>query len=250
MATITDIIDGASLSVDRQGITTTRVFIVEGLTGSEHSRLQSALTADGIPSRGDAHPSSTSYRVDSLRVDPIDDSPSKARITVTYKPWLPRRFVPDDTQDCDVQIGASLQEVESVYDYSGDPIIVTHNEIDQRGKVTKSVVILTLQLTRRETSNPRAKAQTYTGKVNYGTWLNDPPHSWLCKSISGHSDDGGDSYMVTYEFQRQLPDWDVEVAWVDPATGEHPVDLVEDVGIKWVQIYESINFSGLNLGNF
>jgi hypothetical protein len=56
--------------------------------------------------------------------------------------------------------------------------------------------------------------------------------------------------MVTYEFQRQLPDWDVEVAWVDPATGEHPVDLEENVGIKWVQVYESINFAGLNLGTF
>lgn len=250
MATISDIINGAGITVDQQGTSATRIFIVEDLTGGPEGRLQQALTASGIPSRGDSHPISSAYRVDSIRVEPLEGSVTKARVTVTYKPWIPRRFVPNDTQDCDVQIGASMQDVESVFDANGDDILVTHNEITQRGKINKAEVIMTLQLTRRETTNPRTKAQQYTGKVNSVPWIGDPEMSWLCRSISGHSDDGGDSYMVTYEFHRKLPDWNVWVAWVDPATGEHPPDLVEGGGLLLFQVYETINFAGLNLGSF
>lgn len=256
MATVSDLISGSSFGHDQNGYHAIRVFSVTGLTGNGYSRLKEALIASGVPLRGESHPDFDHLKADTIVATPWPDSNSKAKVSVTYKPWTSRRFVPDPTADPAVEVGASLQEVETNLDYEDNLITVKYQppgateEVEQVARVRKTVVVLNLRLSRREPNSPRDKAQEFTNKVNDNNWIGDPERSWLCKAIHGNSDDGGESYLVTYEFQRQLPNWDVYVAWVDPSTGQHPTDLEEDVGYKRVQIHETAHFGSLSLGNF
>ena len=55
-------------------------------------------------------------------------------------------------------------------------------------------------LGRRETTAPRAKAQTYVGCTNSDAFYGGTAGQWLCSRIEGTSNDEGLSWIVDYEF--------------------------------------------------
>jgi hypothetical protein len=101
---------------------------------------------------------------------------------------------------------------------------------------------------RREGFSPAFKSRNFVGRTNSGTWGGDPPGSWLCTRIEGVSDDGGQTFNVTYEFQYNIDTWLATVVFIDPDTGRPPENLIEGEGLKQVQVYPRVDFNLLNLG--
>lgn len=98
-----------------------------------------------------------------------------------------------------------------------------------------------LRYIQREAVNPSNKAATYVGRVNSSTFLGKPAKTWLCGPIRGRSDDGGMTYVVTYELYYNPATWATRLFWEDDNGGTHdPVVSVD--------IYKEANLNGLGLG--
>jgi hypothetical protein len=115
-----------------------------------------------------------------------------------------------------------------------------------------------LRFTRRELSRPDARAQEYVGKVNSRKLFEDGDEKlWMCTRLDGTTDDNGESYNVTYEFQKaanSADGWRGFAYYTDPATGQLPEFLgapgqgpEAGAGITTVELYDSIDFHQLNL---
>ena len=88
----------------------------------------------------------------------------------------------------------------------------------------------------------------------------DPDRTWLCTRIDGQSQDGGVSFVVTYEFQiRRGPylseatpptyqGWDAVVVYIDPETDKPIQEPVWGETIKLVRVYPEMDFAALNIG--
>ncbi|KKL74799.1 hypothetical protein LCGC14_2061310, partial [marine sediment metagenome] len=130
----------------------------------------------------------------------------------------------------------------------------------QAGDVETTADMVTIIARRRERVSPGlVKAPTYTNTINSGSVFGDLKHIWKC-AISGSTDDGGDTWNVVYEFQRNWPDtWNPVIVWRDPETGKPGIDVTrpadryppsEGNGSKVVQLRRSTNFRNLQLPIF
>jgi len=97
---------------------------------------------------------------------------------------------------------------------------------------------------------------------------------WLCSAVDGSSDDNGETYRVTYEFQRApliypltedgtpiLAEGDIgpTLGWKGIIQLEHPdlalstivsPHLSPGLGIKAVELYETVEFRNIEGINF
>lgn len=261
MSVKANIIKGETLSEDADGFRSVVVYQVTGLSGNANARLYNALLADGVPQFGEPHPVIGGIRVSDRQAKPVSGSSTTGvEITITYEALKPESQPPDDTQPAQVSVGSSLESTVTQLDISGNQILVSHTFVEddedgnvqtrtrtQGGEVEYQVPSMVLRFTRRESAAPDGKANAYVGKVNSDIFGGQPAHGWLCTRIEGTSDDGGQTYTVTYEFQRNKESWLATVVYIDPETGRPPPGLVAGQGIKQVQVYEAVPFSGLNL---
>lgn len=103
--------------------------------------------------------------------------------------------------------------------------------IPQRQSVEKIVPSVVWRVTERVGGlNVVSEAQNIVGTI-------DASHHWLCTRVDARSEDGGETYVVTYEYQFNPETWDVTVEWTDPETRKAPPDLVEGEGRQTFQIY-------------
>jgi hypothetical protein len=118
----------------------------------------------------------------------------------------------------------------------------------QPGTVSKQSPSITLSFRRKETSSPIQVAYENVGYINSVSFYGFPPETILCTSIRGESQDGGQSYDVSYEFASNLNTWKATVVHIDPATNL-PNFLADEAigGIKKFDIYKQKDFNGLNL---
>ncbi len=84
----------------------------------------------------------------------------------------------------------------------------------------------------------------------------------MCTRLGGRSDDGGQSYLVNYDFQRTAKigkdsdgagelttpqPWDVLIVEKDPETDQFVGEPVMGAGKKIVKVQRPVNFMDLNL---
>lgn len=169
-----------------------------------------------------------------------------------------------------IEVGASIVEEQTNCDITGKALSVTYTgtkntdpadaAIAQTGIVPVPRAQPTIVITRQETGSPGTTAETYVGCCCTGAWSRDSTataRSTLCTAIRGISRDGGNTYQVTYQFQKKLVipavsgsgTWDTRLVWIDPKTGRPPTD-VETIGggaVLVAQVIPSIDFNGLSL---
>lgn len=269
MATVSDLIAGASVAIGSDGVSVHRAFIVDGLSGNADKRLFDATQHSDIPRRGQAHPSIPGVRADTITAVPCENSDTKALVTVEYKQVGGEWGEADETQPAQISVGATVQEEETNKDIDGNQIIiyyttmtetageiVTAEKPSQTGTIQMQVPHVVFRFVRREASDPSEKARLFVGTVNSTTFRNDPERWWMCTRLDGESADGGVTYTVTYEFQRNPSTWAPTVAWVDPDTQQIPTDIDGNIahddfsehnGIRRVEVYPEMDFGALNL---
>lgn len=277
MAVIIDIIDGATLTEDANGIVTTRIAIVTGLTGTPSRKLFDATSVGGIPPLLSFHPSIPLIQLVKKTVSAIPSNAEKAEVFLEYKLVPPEEQEPDETQPPVITIGSTTQTVNAnrfiefdgqqnlmIVEYKRKPDSNSTEEVlpeKQTGEVQKQIPATFFRLTRKEESPPLRKSKDFVGRVQVDSILNDPARAWLCTRIEGVSIDAGVTYIVDYEFQRAISEnvfgepisgWDATVTWIDPDTGFPPPDIFEtgqqETAIKTFEIYPAEDFRLLDLG--
>ena len=219
--------------------------MVDGLEGvPEHQRLLAALAATDVPQRGQYHPIITDLPVDNVRATLVPDSPDKANVRIRYAyPTGSDGFInfPDETAPPQIEIVSAVVPMTTEFCYVGqgnntkqNQIVLVHStQLDvegppdlnyQVGEVEIQVPVEIVRYRRRERKSPHGKARLYVGTVNSRPVFADAEHMWLCTKLGGPSDDGGQSYNVTYEFQRNVDSWDKVVVFRDPDTG-YPMQI-------------------------
>ena len=252
--------DSVQLTLDSQGYHLTEIHYCQfsaNVTAATRSQtLLDMITAVGV-SRLDDHPVITS--IECKKIAPKISSLRGGEVMLTYDP-ITRRNTPAQGDPL-IEVGASLVTVETNVDVAGDPITVEYTYPDAdpwdeetRGKFFKTDVAVqfgqpqnTLRFTQTESSNPESIAQDYVGQVNQYVWRGKPKWTWRCNSIVGRSDDGGDNYTVTYEFEYRTDGWDPLVYYIDKFTGRPPADLIPGTGKKYVAVYDHIDFNNLSI---
>jgi len=276
MAKVTeDTIEGASLIETSDELEVVRRFIVEEIESNPEDVLNQALLASGVPTKGASHPTIAGIKVDSRRATPL--GLRQAEITVTYKKVNVEDQQPDETAPPQISVGTTVQTAETSFDRDGEQIKVQYNKkfvnpettseefkmVEQTGSVEIQAPRTLVRFTRKEDKHPGTKSIQYVGKVNSVPFLNVAPRDMLCTSIEGNSSDGGETYLVIYEFmlaadflkvkgEKQI-DWNPVVIFIDPDTGRPAKDepdnpLGEGNGLAFPLIYEEIDFNQLSLG--
>lgn len=261
MQVIADILED-EVEVTKDGVTATRVFkVLDVEAGTPAAMIAYAVMATGIPRRGEPHPGIAGLRADRIRARAIPETTDGFIVTVAYAtPDGSGRADEPGSNFCRVSIGTSIVSVETNQDHEGNPILLNHvfrdketgeetyTAKDQPGRVEKSTPVMVLRFERKELHSPVPDMLAYVGRVNRETLWGAGPREWLCTGISGDSPDGGITYNVTYEFQKN-PDgsWDKTVFAYNPATDEIAVDAVEGKGRKTVQLYPPADFAALRL---
>jgi len=262
MSVISNIIGGETISLTSSGWSATVVYLVTDLTGNANQRAYKAITTPGIPTYGQTHPAVSSMQVSNIEARPVDENNTKKfMVTVQYEQLKPEDQPPSESVQPQIQVGSSVESTVTQKDVNGDQILVSHTYTDtdadgniatrtdtQGGEVEYQIPSTSVSFSRRENASPAFKSRLFVGKTNSTTWGNDPPGTWLCTRIEGVSDDGGQTFNVTYEFQHNRDTWAATVVFIDPDTGRPPEGLVNGTGLKHVQVYQRADFYQLNLG--
>ena len=247
---------------------------VTGLVGADDERIWSATFATGIPDLGSIDGVGSGAILGRIAADQRKDSPSQVEVELEYGFFAEDDFNNDPGGDPSVpqlEILSTVVPVVTHFDFRGNPIILEHVFAVTEGNATTlvrgpdQVAEVELQLPnhvvvyrRREQFSPGAKARRFVGTINSKGVFEDPKHFWMCTRLDGRTDDGGLSYNVTYEFQRNSDSWDPTVVYRDPKTGGpvvdpagaarlNPTGVGELVGLKKVQIYQEQDFFDLDL---
>lgn len=238
--------------------------ILEKLSGPAETVLVDALYAPDMPEVGTDYYGVTPFAdvpVDEVEVTPIAGSPSKANVRIRYAyPTGSDGFTnfPDETASAQIEVVSAVVPMTTEFCYSGEdnvtkyqillryylplldddgnPIGSSEQYRNQVGEVEVQVPVEIVRYRRREAFNPHLKARKYVGTINSTGVFNDGPHMWLCTRLGGPSDDGGLSYNVTYEFQRNVDSWDKVVVCRDSDTG-YPVELTNAEAAALANLY-------------
>jgi len=254
---IQDLVEGATISeTSEDGFKATRVFLITGVTGSGPGRQLTAMHS--APPIGAAHPVIPLLFCKTKRAEIVNNSPGQYKVTCEYEPG-------NDTPEEEITatLGGTVQSVQTTKDAAGNTIelgpvtIQTTNEAGdavtlkypkQTGLVSKQVPQAIFTYKRREEAAPTAAIQRYLGKVNSAQYLGLNPGKVFCSRINGDTDDSGETYLVTYDFQIDFNGWEADVVYEDSGTGLPLVGAtVANNGIKTVEIYEKVDFNELQL---
>lgn len=261
---VLDSISDAFIEQSTNGVSVRRVAIVSGISGSSATVLGNALLAPGIPRFGDSHPIYNTT-VQSVRAEPASNqSPDTVKVIIDYGFPQPSGddfgIIVDEVAPPTIEVISTVQSVTTNKDVDNKLITVSKTTTDaqgnpttdtQGGTVSFQAPMTTVRFRRKEPFSPGNKSVLYTGKINSGPIDGFAPHTWLCTNLSGISNDGGNTYNVTYEFQHNIDTWDAVIVWTDPKTGlpDPAVDANGNItsGVAVVQIYREIDFSPLQL---
>lgn len=262
----------ASYTVDANGPHVVQTAYVWGLRGSPSARAFYATMAPGMPRRGQVHDVIPFLPVSRVHAVLITGTTDQAKVTINYDfPSGGSQYfinTPGDTTATlpQLEILTTVQPARTQFEI--DPatgnkkqIVVsyiledeatgTSTVVEQGGSVEYMVPMETVRYMRREARDPQHKAREYVGTINVYSVFGDSPHMWMCTRLDGVSDDGGATFNVTYEFQRNIDSWDPVVVPTDPETGQPRVlsddDVASGEAIKQVRIYDLADFWTLNL---
>lgn len=252
---------------------------IKGVTALQ--RLHSATRLPGIPTLGTLHPL-LNVPVASVRARFIGENfTTEALVEVNYGLVQGGGGFENEPDDVNAQpqleILSTLQPVSTVFDVNGAVLVIdnyvriirdeagepigSEPQANQLGEVEVAKDFVTIIARRRERISPGAsKAPNFTNTINQEPVFGDLRAMWKCV-IGGTTDDGGDTWNVVYEFQRNHPDsWHTVIVWHDPETGLPGADVTRPLlptspgstgnGSKVVQMYPLRNFRQLQLPIF
>jgi hypothetical protein len=253
-----------------------RAFLVTGLSDTTQavypSALAAATAADSTFALGQRHPTTGMTLCVAQDVEFTPEGPHAVKVTMTYKrnESVDETTGGGETKPCEIEVGATLQQESTNVDVNGSVMQISYTptgesmSVPYKGTVSVMRPRRTLTFSRTEATSPAYKASQYVGKVNSGSWPGietaATAREYLCSGIVGRSNDGGESYAVTYTFEDSVDpsnSWDAFVYAIDPATGRPPEGVHDIVwtanlgnsGNGWgrFQMYKTIDFDGLKL---
>ncbi len=261
---------GASNSGD--GFEITEAYMIEGMGGNPQDKTYIALTAPDVPQLGDPHQGSATAVLSCVSQSVSFKGPTQAKVVCTFR--IPRVDAGEppagDTGAIDeivdlgtISVGATAASRESFEDIKGTRMVVSHNveKDDGAGGTTTELVEqvrsasvtepqTVLRVTRLEIGSPDVKAREFVGTVNNKPIGRlDSVGVWLCTRIDGTSNDGGKTYSVTYEFQRNRLPWGFLAQFIDADTGL-PIlkaDLNTGKEDQFYETYVKTDFSKLGI---
>jgi hypothetical protein len=264
-----DMVAGSVDITRGQGVTATRVFKVENATGSPSQIIYHSVITGALPKIGDPHPGIPNIFLESLNGNPINSN--IVQVTAKYSPPTFRN--PEEAAKVQISVSGTIQNVQTnkhivrngaieeeelmtlEYTY---PKGQAPDGVDKEKKsiptVEKQVANIVIRMTRLEEENPINLANQYVSKLNLKKFLGTAQFTWMCTNISGQSNDGGESYQNTYEFQYAPDGWKIDAAFADEQTGKIPADIEEGVNknkaLKNFRLQRSIDFKALKLEGF
>lgn len=263
MAVLKDIIDNPTARFTLDGWTMERTVVVTGVTGDGHEKLLNAMNTSGIPALGTQHPSGADcYLREAI---PTADDSDTVRIRFIYADPTNMSY---RQQLNTIEVGGTLSQVQTNYDRLDSvigaeytyPVDYEYHDFSEKSEADRTVTQCelvnkfipehTIVKTRLEYVNPSLIAIDFVGTVNAAGWNFAPSAlsgTWMCTGIVGRSNDGGESYIVTYSFQHRVDTWSTEVLFIDPYTGKPPTDLVDGVGRETYELYDIMDFNLLGL---
>jgi len=246
-------------------------FIVDGLTELRASAKKLQAHNFVKINIGDRNSTTNFLTVQSKTTNLIDTN--KALVVVKYGKNDTTVTSLNNTLQANVEISSTLQSGDTNKDWEGKPLSLSQAfDLSKPTLVTtfnaranKSISSLNLKISQVEQEFPGDKAIEYVGTINKGNvpWIKqtlinpgDPgdnvkltdqesPKVWRCNSISASASNFNLPWQVNYEFQLNLPDWDVEVQF--EKDGQVPNDLVEGVGIKRFEVYDQKNYMAMGI---
>ena len=263
MAIATRYIEGAAVSSRAgQGVQFTEPWYVTEATGNTPiERLNDALTATGLPTLYDPHPTISGVFAQEIRAAPMGTKSDKIDLTVVWSNPELTTVEPDPVVDPGtIYTSAGLQEVETRFDKDGVQITLTRtvgaDTETQTGIATLQIPVIIYGVQRRETGNPSLKARANIGRVNSLPIWGEDARRWLCTRLDGTSTDFGSTYTVNYEFQRSellrysptdtYSSWDALLVFEDDE-GRPIENPVFGESMKTVQIAGEVDFNTLGL---
>jgi len=266
-----DLVKGSTSLSLSEGWTSTRIFFVSGIVGNPDSIGYEAIRSGAIPRVGMPHPTIPLILVDSISSKP--EGANMVELTISYKARSGGGTEPDEEAQTQMTVGGSVQNVQTNKHIvknkgkkdSEEKIIVEYvypDNLSPEGKpkgfvykvvatINKQIPNLVVNFSRTESNNPLAKAVKHLGKLNSKPFLGDKAGFWMCTNLGGPSNDGGETYQVSYEFTRSEGGWNTDVAFADERTGKIPEDAGEKGNEKAlinVITQEMIDFNNLRLG--
>lgn len=246
-------VDG-SVTWDSEGITAERVFIVEDVSSDAATKLYQAMLSNGIPFKGDPHPSIPGAIVTSVTATPQE---GKVRVVANYGPQTTDESEPSEAPESAVLIVASsTTETTTNLDKDGQPIYgtITFSDgttpaVQQLLEANILVPTLTIQFQRKERNCPIRKAIGYVGRVNDQAIGVFSAGTLLCTELEGTTNDGGQTYDVSYVFQHNPATWAAVLEYQDKDAGGAHADVnpATGNGLKVAQLYKEEDFGRLNL---
>lgn len=116
--------------------------------------------------------------------------------------------------------------------------------------------LVVMRVERTESGSPEQVARRFVGTVNSAPLgigssglRKDDPRTWLCTRIDGTSNDGGQTYHVTYEFQYNPASYDFHAVFINPETGQPQFDpdFITGEEEQNYRVYDEADFNDLGI---
>ena len=252
-----DIIGNATARLSKDGWEVVRSGVVTGLESVDGDLLlvMGALVP-GVPRIGQQHPSILFVFLEEVIPTYVDGG--TVNLDLIYR--SPEGLHPNDESDsgaATIETGSTVEQVETSEDFNGDLLAVPYTpEGEDEKTAVRSISVLRPRpmkvFTWSSTDNPDDLSETFSGHTNDRSWAHDPggiPREWLCHGIVGRSKDGGNTYLITATFVKNVEpptlNYDVTLAYVDPTSGQPPANISNENGKKSFQMYPEIDFNAI-----
>ncbi len=263
---VSDLLDQATYREDFSGVSATRKFLVDGLTGEPSRKQYECAKLPDVPKVGDPHPSIPQLFVASVDVTAPPMSPYKAWVLVTYGTKSTTLTPPSGgNTPGTVEMGATSSQIETTRDKDGKEMILTYTQVSETSTTTGGITTTDkisntitqpfkasvneshpyLMVSRLESNYTFSKTLEFQNTVNAVAFAGYPPRTWYCNAIRATKQ--GAFYLVSYEFQYRKKTWNAEGTATDSSTGAPVANPKEGEGHKFFQVYTETDFNQLGI---
>jgi hypothetical protein len=254
-----DIMDGASADFATTGTRIVRVAKVTGVTGDGDERLYNAVTATGMPTLGDVHPSISGCYLRRMIPKPEANDVIAVRLIYESSSYQPNTInIAGTLSQTQTNIDQNGYAIQLGYTYPTDHHYEAWQDVKkwQSGYANFLKPGTNITVTKTMAFIPWQHITNYTGTVNgfpfkIGNTRIHGTRKWLCTGITAASNDAGGTYSVTYNLQYNPDTWDAVMVYQDPHDGRPPSDVWDTANqpdaVNTYQLYTSKNFNSLRL---
>lgn len=227
-----DEITRSSFEADTRGVRYLQHGAATGMTETDPGKILARIPdLAGVPKLGTPHKVYphclvTGYRVTGIGHFDVDffvvyETPAGFGLNFQIGQWYPFR-------------SNTISEVETWLDIQNYPIIVQYkppksNQYIQRlASARRRLAHTDLMLTGVFYDDVTTVQENCVGKINLRRWYRKGPGLWLCTGCNSSPEIFGYTWRKTATFSFSPISWDAFERFVDPNTGQSPVDIKRD----------------------